>query len=172
VRARDVPVGEVQGTPVRLETLSATLSGLRLPLTDALSGTVTAVPVDRVEARALLPFAVFARSSDDRELTVAPEDGRLRVSGSVQVLGQELTGSALSSLVLDGEEAVVTAESFDVGGELANRVLTRTLRDRFDVRLDLAGLPYDLVVQALSVQPDGVAVTARARDTVLSASPG
>ena len=171
VVARDVDAGEVAGTPVQVSRLSATLRGARVPLGDALDGTVTSVPVDRVDARVLLPFSVLQRSTDVGDLTVAPEGDRLRLRGSVEVFGQEVTGSALSRLTVEDGAVVVTAESVDVGNDLANDLLGRAVEDRFDVRVPLRGLPYGLEVQAVTVQPDGLAVTARGADTVLSTPP-
>ena len=171
VVARDVDVGEVAGTPVQVSRLSATVRGARVPLEDAVSGTVTSVPVDRVDARVLLPFSVLQRSTDVGDLTVAPEGDRLRLRGSVEVFGQDFTGTALSRLTVEDGTVVVTAESVDVGNDLANDLVGRALEDRFDVRVPLRGLPYGLQVDAVSVQPDGLAVTARATDTVLSTPP-
>lgn len=169
VTARDVPAGEVQGAPVRLARLTATLRGARVPLRSALSGTVTSVPVDRVDARVLLPYDVLARSAAGGRVTVSAAGERLRVSGTVRVLGQDLEGAALSRLRVDGDVLVVSAESFDVGGDLADRLATRALRDRLDLRVDLGGLPYGLQVDGVRVRPDGIAVTAASRGAVLSA---
>jgi len=169
VVARDVDAGEAAGTPVQVSRLSATLRGARVPLRDALSGTVTSVPVDGVDSRALLPFSVLERSTDVGDLTVAPEGERLRLRGSVEVLGRDVTGSALSRLAVEDGTLVVTADSVDVGNDVASRLVSRALEGRFDVRVPLRGLPYGLQVQAVAVQPDGLAVTARATDTVLSA---
>lgn len=171
VVASDVPVGDVDGTSVTVSRLSTTLRGARVPLVDALSGTVTSVPVDRVDARALLPFSLLQPSADVGDLTVGPEGDRLRVRGSVEVFGQEVTGSALSRLAVQDGAVVITAERIDVGNNVTSRLLTRALRGRFDVRLPLGALPYGLEVDDVAVQPDGLAVTAQATDTVLSAPP-
>ncbi len=171
VVARDVPAGDVAGTPLRLSRLTATLHGARVPLGDALSGAVTTVPVDRVDARALLPFDVVQRRTDVGDLTVAPEGDRLRLRGTVEVLGQEVSGSALSRLAVDDGSVVVTAESVEVGNDVADDLLGRALDGRFDVRVPLRGLPYGLQVDAVTVQPDGLAVRAGATGTVLSAPP-
>ena len=171
VVARDVPAGEVAGAPIAVSRLSATLRGARVPLADALSGTVPSVPVDRVDAEALLPYSVLERSSDVADLTVAPEGDRLRLRGSVEVFGRELEGSALSRIGVDGGVVVVTAERIDVGIVVASDLVTEALADRFDVRVPLGGLPYGLRVDAVEVQPDGLAVAARATGTVLSPPP-
>ena len=164
VRATDVPAGDLT-----LDRLDATLTGVRLPRSDALSGSVARVPVERVRARALVPYDELSRRSGERRLTVAPaEDGRVRVSGSLQALGRTLSATAVSRVeVVDGA-IVVTAESYEVGSQVADDLLTRVLGDRLDLRIPVTALPYGLQVTGVEVQSDGVWVRAAAEDTVLS----
>jgi hypothetical protein len=171
VVAHGVPAGEVAGTPVELTRLSTSLRGAQVPLADAVSGNVTSVPVDGLEASALLPFSVLQRSTDVGDLTVEPEGSRLRLRGTVEVLGRDVAGSALSRLTVEDGAVVVTAESVDVGNRLANRLVSRAVRGRFDVRIPLRGLPYGLRVDDVRVRPDGLAVSAGAGATVLSTPP-
>lgn len=167
-RAIEVEAAEVPADQLTLRTLSARLTGVQVPLSDALSGDVATVPVERVEAIVLLGYDDLGRRSGDRELTVSAAGDRLRVRGSVRVLGRKLTGTAVSRVELDGDEVVVTAESYEVGNATADAVITRALAGRFDYRFGLAGLPYGLQVSGLQVRPEGLAVTATAVDTVLS----
>lgn len=179
VVARGVPAGEVSGVPLVLPRASVSLRGSRVPLEDLLSGRVTTLPVERVEANALLPFDVVRRSADVGDLEVGAEGELLRLRGTVRVLRQDLTATALSRLTVDDGQVVVTAESFDVGGDggegpadrLADRLVTRALAGRFDVRVQLGALPYGLRVVGVAVQEDGLAVRVRADDTVLSPPP-
>lgn len=168
VVAHDVPAGEVGGTPVVLPRFSATLRGALLPLSDAVAGAVTSVPVERVDARAVLPFDVVRRSSEVADLEIAAEGERLRLRGTVRVFGEDLSGSALSRLSVDDGQVVVTAESFEVGAGVVDRLVTRALAGRFDARFSLGALPYGLQVDGVTVQDDGLAVTAGADDAVLS----
>lgn len=163
VRVRDVPAGEL-----RLSRLDATLTGVQVPLSEAVSGRVQRVPVERVRARALVPYAELARRSGDRRLTVEPAGERIRVTGSVQVLGRTLTATAVSRVEVVQGDLVVTAESYEVGSEAADDLLTRALGDRLDLRIPVAGLPYGLRVTGVDVQPGGVSVLASATDIVLS----
>lgn len=168
VTARDVPAGRVQGTQVRLRTMTATLRGARVPLRDAVAGRVMAVPVDRVDAQVVLPYDVLARRSGAGRVTVAGEGERLRVRGSVRVLGRDLAASAVSRLRVDDDDLVVTVESFDVGGGVADRLVTRALHDRLDLRVPLGALPYGLRLRDVRVRGDGVEATAVSERTVLS----
>lgn len=166
VSSVDVPAGAV-----RLDRLDAVLLGAQLPLGAALTGSVTRVPVDQVTARALVGYDQLAQQSGDRGLSFAPDAGRLRVTGTLEVFGQELAAVAVSRLeVVDGE-LLVTAESFEVGDDRADALLTGSLEGRFDLRVPVQDLPYGLTMTSVEVGADGVVVLARADDTVLEAPP-
>jgi hypothetical protein len=162
VVATGVAAGEVT-----LDRLDATLTGVSVPLSDVLSGAVGEVPVASVRATALVGYAELARRSGDRRLTVAPDGDRLRVTGSVSVLGQTVSASALSSVRVEGGAVVVTAESYSVGDAAASAAISRALGGRFDLRIPVTGLPYGLQVSGVRVTAAGVEVTAAAGATVL-----
>lgn len=152
-----------------LDRLDAVLLGAQVPLGEVLSGAVARVPVEQVTARALVGYDQLRQQSGDRRLTFAPDAGRLRVTGTVEVFGQELSAVAVSRLdVVDGD-LLVTAESFEVGSDLADALLTGALEGRFDLRVPVEGLPYGLAVTDVEVAADGVVVLAQAADTVLEA---
>jgi hypothetical protein len=162
VRAADVPAGEV-----RLDGFDATLTGVEVPLRAALSGDVTAVPVEAVRAQALVAYAELTRRSGDRQLSVAQAGDRVRVTGEVDVLGRTLSAAAVSRVEVDGGDLVVTAEAFEVGNEAVDALLSRALRGRLDLRVPIAGLPYGLEVTGIEVRATGVTVLASAGRTVL-----
>lgn len=166
VRATGVPAGELTVTE-----LTATLTGAQVPLEDVLSGAVEEVPVEVIEAQVLLSYDVLSRRSGDRQLTVRPDGDRVRVQGSVRVLGQTLAATAVSTVTVEGGALVVSAQEFEVGNEAADAALTRALRGRFDLRIPVSDLPYGLRLQSIAVQSDGVALSALARDVVLKAAP-
>lgn len=162
VTARGVPAGDLT-----VDRLDATLRGVQVPLSAALSGSVAAVPVDSVTATALVGYDELSRRSGDR-LTVTPVGDRVRVTGSVELLGQTLSATALSRVeVVDGAVRVV-AESYQLGDTAANEALTRALGGRLDLVVPVTGLPYGLQVTGVDVRPEGVAVRADAGATVLS----
>ena len=165
VVARGVAAGEVT-----VDRLDATLTGVSVPLSAALSGSVDEVPVSSVRATALLSYAELSRRSGDRRRTVSPAGDRLRVTGSVTVLGQTVSASALSSVRVDGGAVVVTAESYSVGDAAASAAISRALGGRFDLRIPVTGLPYGLKVSGVEVTDDGVSVSAAAGATVLRPS--
>ena len=164
VIAEDVRAGELT-----IRRLHTTLGGVEIPLSQALSGDVTQVPVATVTARALVAYDELARRSTDRQLTIAPDGDRVRVTGSLQVLGQTVSATAVSRVEVEDGALLVTAESYEVGSAAADAALTRALGGRLDLRIPVTGLPYGLTITGVEVQPDGVVVLASAGATVLTA---
>ena len=163
VRASGVPAGEVQ-----LASLDATLTGVQVPLTDALTGAIGAVPVEAVEARALVPYEQLSERAGASRRVVEPDGDMVRVTGAVDVLGRTLSAVAISRVELLEGDIVVTGEEFEVGSQAADRLVTRALRGRLDLRVPIGTLPYGLGLTGVDVEPDGVVVLASASDTVLS----
>lgn len=166
VSADAVPAGELS-----FSELTATLTGVQVPLSDVRTGDIDEVPVGMVDARVLLAYDELSRRSGNRRLTVTSAGDRVRVTGSVQVLGRTVEATAISALTVEGEELVVTAESFEVGNDAADAAVTRALRGRLDLRIPAGDLPYDLMLRSVEVEPGGVVLRATARDVVLSAPP-
>lgn len=152
-----------------LRRLDATLSGVRVPLSAALSGSVDSAPVERIAARALVGFDELSRRSGDRRLVVSAAGEQVRVSGSVDVLGRTVSAAAVSRVEVVEGDVVVTAESIEVDGSPADDLLARALRGLLDLRIPITGLPYGLQVSGVEVTADGVVVLATARATVLVA---
>ena len=165
VEATDVP-----GEDVRLATLDATLRGVRLPLSKVLSGSVGDVPVDAVEARALVSYDQLSERAGASRRVVTPSGDQVRVAGAVDVLGETLSAVAISRVELLEGDIVVTAEMFEVGNETADRLVTRALRGRLDFRVPVGTLPYGLGLTGVEVRPEGVVVLASSTDAVLSPS--
>ena len=162
-----VSATEVTAGGGRLSKLDVSLRGVHVPLSDALSGSVDAVPVDAVRATVLMSYADIDGQLKDRRLTVAPAGDQLRVSGSVQVLGRTVKASAISTVTLSGSSVVVTAKRFEVGNTMADRAVTVALAGRFDFVIRIGALPYGLTLSSLRVRPEGVVATADSGPTVL-----
>ena len=159
-----VSASDVRRGQVRLTSLVAELHDVQVPLGDAVRGQVSAAPVSGITATALLGYADLAAASGrDLALTSAGA-GLVRVTGQVTVLGRSVSGSAVSSVRLDGRTVVVTAQRIEVGGAT---VATAGFGGRLDLRVPIASLPYDLVLTGLTAGAAGVTLTARSGPTVL-----
>ena len=154
---------------VTLRSFTADLRDVQVPFADAVKRQLAQVPVSRLTATAVIAYAdiSFARGVD-RKLVVAPSgDGLVRVTGSVSVLGETLSATALSSVRLDGRTVVVTAKRFEVGGKAADAALASALAGRLDLRVPVGALPYGLVLTGLTITKDGIVLTAEAGPTIL-----
>jgi hypothetical protein len=161
--AVEVSASDVAAGGERLSQFDADLAGLRLPLSAALSGNVARVPVDGVDARVVLSYADLQRRLRDRRLALAAgPSGLLRVTGTVRVLGRDVSAAALSSVRLSGTSVVVTAQRFEGGG------ISVPLGNRLDFTVRIGKLPYGLALSGVRVTPGGIEATARGRNTVLT----
>lgn len=163
VAATDVPTGGV-----RVADLQADLRGLEVPLRDALSGSVMSAAVQGLTAEALVSYADLSRQSGSRRLTVSRSGDRVAVSGSVVVLGRQVSATAISSVRLTGSTIVVRAEQLRVGGAVASSAFAAAIGTKLDLRVTVGRLPYGLVLDGLHVGAAGVALTAAAQNTVLT----
>lgn len=154
---------------VRVSRLEASLRGVQVDLGDAVGGSVTSIPVEGLDATAVVTFADLAHRSRVVGLTIAPEGDLVRVTGRVTVLGQTVRASALSRVSLRGGRIAVTAQSVRVLGQSSPAVL-RGLAGALDLLVPVGRLPYDLELTGLDVTPDGVQLEARSGPTVLSAT--
>jgi hypothetical protein len=142
------------------------LHGVHVPLSSVLSGSVQQVPVDRVDGTATLSYALLSAQLGG-DTTLRPEGNGLRITKTVEVLGQTLPLTAVGTVSLDGNQLVVDVEKatgagVDVPGFLVSRV-----SDLLDLRYDVPALPFGLRLTAVHPGEDGVDIEVAARDTVL-----
>ncbi len=159
-----VDVGGLSGAGlVQVAALDVRLTGVEVPLRDVLSGAVDDVPVASVRGDVLLGYGELSRRAP-RGVTVSAAGERLRVTGTVRVLGRDLSASALSDVVLADGSVVVRAREVEAGGA---RVPLGVLSAALDFAVPVGDLPYGLALTGLRVRPDGVGLTARSGPTVL-----
>ena len=164
----DLTADDVQRAGIRVERLEVRLRGLTLPPGDVLGGQVDEVPAERADAVALISYAELTSRVADRGLSVSPAgDGRIRVTGRVEVLGRTVEASAVSIARVEGDDVVVTAESYETGLDIANELLTGAIGGRFDFTFSLGDLPFGARLTGLLAGPEGVRASATARDVVL-----
>ena len=164
VVATDVPTGDLV-----LSRVDATLYGAQVPLSDVLSRAVDDVPVERVMARALVPYEEISQSYQGQELVVEPDGDRLLIGGELQVSDRTVAAEALASVEVVEGDLVVTPEEVTVGEEGAEQELSEAVRDQLEARVPVPDLPYDLELTGVQVRPDGVRLEAEGTDVVLSA---
>ncbi|AVT36474.1 DUF2993 domain-containing protein [Plantactinospora sp. BB1] len=101
------------------------------------------------------------------------QDGKLGVTAPVQVpiINQELTVQGIANLTVEGDEIVIGFDQL-TSADLPNNPLIKTFVSNFarqlSVRVPLPPLPFALQLHEVRPLPNGLAVTASARDVALS----
>ncbi|HEY0126270.1 MAG TPA: DUF2993 domain-containing protein [Blastococcus sp.] len=156
-------LGQPEGTRA-----DVTLRGVEVPLSSVLSGSVEEVPVDSVDGTATLSYALLSEQLGGDTALRREGDG-LRITRTVDVLGESVPLTAVGSVTLEGNELVVdvgaaSGAGVDVPGFVLDRVA-----DSLDLRYAVPALPLGLQLTDVTPAEDGVDVRVRATDTVLRA---
>lgn len=156
-------LGQPEGTRA-----AVSLRGVHVPLKAVLAGSVTEVPVDRIDGSATLSYDLLA-AEIGADATVSPEGEGLRISRTVELLGYTLPVSAAGTIALDGDQLVVDVDrATGAGVEIPGFLVTR-VSDLLDLRYTVPELPFGLQLTGVAPAADGVDVRVEATDTVLTA---
>jgi DUF2993 family protein len=165
----DVRIGltaEQLGQPAGTRA-DVSLRGVHVPLSDVLSGSVQQIPVDRVDGTATLSYALLA-SQLGGDTVLAPEGDGVRITRSVEVLGFDLTLTAVGTVTLAGQDVVVDVEDASAGAVDVPAFVLRQAEDLLDLSYRVPALPFGLQLTSVEPTAEGVDVAVEATDTVLS----
>ena len=157
-------LGQPEGTRA-----DVVLRGAEVPLSELL-GTVERVPVQRLEGTATVTYELLAAElGGDTRLE---RDGNgLRLTRTVELLGQQVPLTASGTVTLEGADLVVDVEdAAGAGVELPDLVVDQA-GDLLDLRYTVPPLPYGLQLSAVRPAQDGVVIDLEATGTVLEAVP-
>jgi hypothetical protein len=145
------------------------LHGVQVPLSAALSGSVDEVPVDRIDGTATLSYALLS-SQLGADTTLTREGSGLRITRTVEILGQRLPLTAAGTMTLEGSDLVVDVEqAAGAGVDVPDWLLSRAA-DLLDLRYTVPALPFGLQLTGVTPADDGVDLALEASDTVLKAT--
>lgn len=162
----DISLDSLERDGMRVQDLSVRLEQVHAPLARMLSrdGSIT-VRADSARARVLVPYEVIEqRIPIDAE--VQRQGERLQLSGEVSVLGQQLPAKALVEPSVADGQLVFEAAEVRAGG----RTMTDRMADAFSFTVDVGELPFGLQVDGARAAADGLRVTARGADILLTGS--
>ena len=154
-------LGQPEGTDA-----DVVLRGVEVPLSDVLAGSVQQVPVDRVDGTATLSYALLSAQLGGDTRLEREGDG-LRITRTVELLGQEIPLTASGEVTLDGSDLVIDVdEATGAGVELPGPVVDRA-SDLLDLRYTVPPLPFGLQLTDVRPADDGVVVDVGASGTVI-----
>jgi len=154
-------LGQPEGTRADIA-----LHGVQVPLSSVLSGSVAEVPVERIDGTATLSYALIsAQIGSDTELS--REGDGLRITRTVEILGQSLRLTAAGQVTLDGSDLVVDVEEASGAGIDVPDWLLERAADLLDIRYTVPALPFGLQLTDVTPAEDGVDIRVEAEDAVL-----
>ncbi len=161
VRLSAADLGQPEGT-----TADVSLRGVQVPLSAALSGSVREVPVERIDGSATLSYDLLAAQLGGDTRLERDGDG-LRISRTVELLGQQLPLTASGQVTLEGSDLVVDVDDAAGAGIELPGFLVDQANDLLDLRYTVPPLPFGLQLTDVTPGDDGVLVDLQATDAVL-----
>jgi hypothetical protein len=144
------------------------LHGVRLPLSSVFSGSVHNVPVDRIDGTATLSYALLSAKLGPGT-TLVREGNGLRITRTVEVLGQRFPLTASGTLTLHGRDILIhVKKAAGVGVQVPGFVLDHAAR-LLDLRYTVPALPFGLTLTSVRPAATGVDVGIAANNAVLAA---
>jgi len=156
-------LGQPEGTRA-----DVVLRGVQVPLSSVLSGSVGKVPVDRIDGTATLSYDLLSTQLGV-DTTLRREGDGLRITKTVELLGQTVPLTATGTVALDGNQLVVDVERASGAGLELPGFLVERAGELLDLRYEVPPLPFGLRLTGVTPAEDGVDVRLEAADTVLSA---
>ena len=140
--------------------ITVDLINLRLPLSDAISGSVDRLTAASGRIGLTVPTASIAAAVGLPGLTITGQDGDLVLSATVTVLGQQFPVTARLDAVVD--DAVLSLRSGEVGGAgiTLPAEVTGTLAALVDLTVPLDELPFRVTSGSVTVDGADVVVDA------------
>jgi hypothetical protein len=142
------------------------LHGVHVPLSSVLSGSVAQVPVDVIDGAATLSYALLSAQLGGDSMLRREGDG-LRITKTVEVLGQTFPVTATGTVALDGDQLVIDVPRASGAGADLPAFLLAQVSDLLDLRYTVPALPFGLQLTGVQPGDDGVDIQVVARDTVL-----
>ena len=162
VKVPDVNAGDVQNV-----TVDARLQGAHVPLSAALRGSVNQIPVDRISGTVLVPYDQLAKASGVSGLKITREGDSLRLTGSIQVLGQSVQAEALGQVGVDNGQIAINAQQVKIAGIPVPQAVVDQAAKLLSFQVQPRNLPLNLRVTGVRPADDGLQVDAVSDDVVL-----
>ena len=142
------------------------LRGVQVPLSAVLAGSVRQVPVEHVDGTATLSYELLSAELGG-DTTLRREGDGLRITRTVELLGQTIPLTATGTVTLDGNDLVIDVADAAGAGVDVPAILVDRVADLLDLRYAVPALPFGLRLTSVTPADDGVAVGVQATDTVI-----
>jgi DUF2993 family protein len=156
-------LGQPEGTRADIA-----LRGVEVPLSSVLAGSVQEVPVESIDGTATLSYELLAAQLGGDTALRREGDG-IRITKTVEVLGQSIPLTAAGTVTLEGHDLVIDVGNASGAGVDVPDFLVDSVADLLDLRYAVPALPFGLQLTEVTPAEDGVDIRVQASDTVLRA---
>ncbi|MEU1605804.1 DUF2993 domain-containing protein [Micromonospora matsumotoense] len=165
--------GSVEGNAVSLPRLDVDARNVRASLDTIRSGQGEVV-AETVAGTGTVTYDSLAKLLDRPGLKLGEQNGKLAVTAPVDILGQKLTVTGTADVtVADNGKVALKFSDLNAQG-LPNVPLARTLLNNYargiSVDVPLPALPFQLNVRKVEPRPEGLTVTADAKDVPINST--
>lgn len=143
------------------------LHGVRVPLSDVVSGSVQRIPVDRVDGTATLSYELLAAQLGG-DTTLRKEGDGLRITKTVRIGGLTVPLTATGTVKLEGNVLAIEAQQASAVGVSIPPALVRQVSGMLGLRYKIPALPFGLELTSVTPEDGGVVVQVAGSNTVLS----
>jgi hypothetical protein len=155
-------LGQPEGT-----SADVSLRGVRVPLSDVLSGSVQQIPVDSIDGTATLSYALLSAKLGG-DTTLRREGNGLRITKTVHVAGFTLPLTAAGTVRLRGNDLLIDVQKASGVGVSVPGFLVDRVSGLLDLTYTVPALPFGLKLTSVRPGADGVVVDVAATHAVLS----
>ena len=150
--------------PLRVDQVDSQLFDVRVPFHDVLVQDIRRVGVSRSVEDVILRYedlnAYFAATG--RPLQLAPaENGQARLTGVVDILGQQVRVTAMVSLSVADEALRITPRQINTSSTTLNQASRLLLGQRLALSVPLGTLPFGHQLTSATAAPDAIRLTAQ-----------
>ncbi len=164
--------GSVRGDAVSVPRLDVEAHNVRASL-DTLRSQRGDVVAESVDGRATISYDSLAKLLDRPGLTLGERDGTLTVTAPVDILGNKLTVNGTADVTAANGKVALKFKDMTAEG-LPNLPLAKTLLTNYakgiSIDVPLPELPFGLNVRKVEPKPDGLLVTADAKNVPINAA--
>jgi len=143
------------------------LRDVNVPLSDLISGNVSAVPVGKVTGVASVTYPELAKATGVQGLRISPKGDKLQLNFAVERFGTSTPVVATARIGVADNAVRIT--SVEIQGSPVPEQLTAAALSQVQSSLAFGVLPYGLKVSDVRIAETGVEVSAQAQNTVLRA---
>ena len=165
----EIGVEDLRAGPLRLERMTADLTGVHVPFSDLVGQNVVPIYIEESRERATLTFEDLNRYLDVTGRPVSVEsgaDGEVLLTGTAEVFGREVSGSSRAVVGAENGSLSVEPRRLDTGTTLdaASQAL---LRQRFTFLIPMDPLPFGQRITEIATGERAFEVEARGADLVV-----